>query len=186
MAVERGPGAGPPPPRRGRAGNVVSLLYAVTARPEARVCFLFPFAAFVLALILGRVLAPAFADGPRAYSSLFSTAAQMIVTLLVALALELRALPFRELNARRLIVGFTLLYVALGAAGAVLALAPGLSPAIYRWLFALTLAAGGAALLSVLAISFQVLKNEISDRRWVAARPRQEAVDPGGESAGPS
>jgi len=173
MTVGTKSGTGPPAPGRADVGNLASLLDVVTKRSEARACFLLPLSAFVLILIVSRILAPGFSSGSGAdYSSLFSTAAQLIVTLLVALALEIRALPFRELNARRLIVGFTLLYVALGAAGAVLALSPGLPSTLYKWLFAMTLATGSAALLSVLTISFRMLENEISDRREGARSTR--------------
>jgi hypothetical protein len=138
-------------------------MLTTTGHPEARACFLLPLAVFVLALILARVLAPEITGSGDDYSTLFSTAAQLIVTLLVALALELRAIPFADPNVRRLIVGVTLLYVALGAAAAVVALNPGLSVALYKWLFSLTLAAGGAALLSVLTISYRGLKSEASE-----------------------
>jgi len=140
-------------------------MLAATGHPEARACFVLPLAVFVLALILARFLAPEISatGSGNDYSTLFSTAAQLIVTLLVALALELRAVPFEDPNVRRLIVGVTLLYVALGAAAAVVALSPGLSVTLYKWLFSLTLAAGGAALLSVLTISYRALKSEANE-----------------------
>ncbi|HET7443324.1 MAG TPA: hypothetical protein VFJ57_01555 [Solirubrobacterales bacterium] len=97
------------------------------------------------------------------YSSLFSTTGQIIVTLLVALAIELRSL--RELNAQRLIIAGTLTYVALGAGAAVLALNPTLHPGLYRALFAITLAGGIGALLSVVLIAYRGLEDEVKSRR---------------------
>jgi hypothetical protein len=160
------PRNGPPKPEKATIENFISVLTEATRHPRAKACFLFPLAVFVFVFIVARMLAPEFStrtDGD--YSAVFSTAAQLIVTLLVALALELRASPFGEPNAARLVVGVTLVYVALGAAAAVLALIPGLDSTLYQWLFALTLAAGGSALLSVLMISYQVLEDEAMERR---------------------
>jgi hypothetical protein len=143
----------------------VSVVLAATLHPEAKACFVLPLAVFVFVFVLARSLAPevSAAEWVDDYSTLFSTAAQLTVTLLVALALELRAVSFQKPNVRRLIIGVTLVYVALGAAAAVVALNPGLSTTLYKWLFSLTLAAGGAALLSVLTISYRALKSETDD-----------------------
>lgn len=160
------PAAGPPQPGRASATNAISVLYTAISEREARACFLLPLASFVLILIVSRALAPGFGgDSASAYSSYFSTAAQVCATVLIALALELRAQPLRELNARRLIVAVTLVYVALGVAAGAIALNPGLAPTLYKWLFALTTAAGAAAVISVLTIAYRVLENEASSRR---------------------
>jgi uncharacterized membrane protein len=152
-------------------GEFWSLIEEVTRQREAKLCFILPLALFVVALVLGRILAPDFAAEPvTKYSSFFSTAAQVTVAVLIALALDLRQMPFDDMNTRRLITGFTFTYVAVGAAAACFALLPDLSPAAYAWLFALTIAAGSAALVSVVTISYQVVKNEAAGRRREAER----------------
>lgn len=158
-------------PPRANARNTTSTLWASLRNEEARASFVLPLAAFVLIFIVARVKAPAFGPGSASeYSSFFGTVAQVIAAVLIALALELRTLPFRDLNTRRWIVGVSLLYVALGLAAAVIALNPGLSPTLDRWLFALAIAAGAAALLSVLTISLTLLKNEAATQRDKASR----------------
>ncbi len=79
-------------------------------------------------------------------------------TLLVALAVEVRALPTTFGNTRRLVVIVTLMYVALGVAASVIALDPSLPSGVYEPLFALALAGGAGALLSVLVIAFQIVE----------------------------
>jgi hypothetical protein len=155
-----------PPPGPPSVGDKLSVFEFVTRRQEVRRCFLMPLAVFVCIGIVARVLAPDIGGGTVGdYSSFFSTAAQVIVAVFIALALELRQMPFDTLATRRLVIGVTLVYVALGAATACLALLPALPSTLYRWLFATTVAAGSAAVLSVLVIGYQVVKNETSERR---------------------
>jgi hypothetical protein len=150
----------PRDPRRGGVLGTLSVIYAATKSPDTALCFTLPLACFVIAFVVGRIEAPDFAAGGGAYSSFFSTVAQAIVAVLVALAFDLGRLPEWQADIRELVVGFSLVYIALGAAAAVIGLLPDLSGAFYEWLFAATLAAGIAAVLSVLTISYQVVKGQ--------------------------
>jgi hypothetical protein len=158
-----------PPPGPPSTGEKLSVFEYVTRTEEVRRCFLAPLAIFVFTGILARVLAPDIGGGVSDYSSFFSTTAQVIVAVFIALALELRQMPFEALSTRRLVTGFTLVYIALGAAAACVALLPDLPATLYRWLFATAVAAGSAAVLSVLVIGYQVVKNETADRRREAS-----------------
>lgn len=143
----------PTPPKAGAKERYRSL-EAALSEPAAKRCFVLPGAVFIASLILAYGFAPSFThENASDFTSLFSTAAQLIVTLLVALALELRSI--RNVNARWLIASGTLTYVAVGAVAGVIALNPHLGPCGYRVLFSLTMAAGLAALLSVLLIALE-------------------------------
>lgn len=143
---------------------------AALRSPGAKLCFVLPLGVSFLVAVLAFAFAPEIKGNEAGrYSSLFSTAAQLIVTLLVALAVELRTL--RELNTQRLIIGGTLSYVGIGAGAAVIALNPGLGSGTYEWLFALTLGAGTGALLSVLLIAFQSFEGEVDALRKKRTRP---------------
>ncbi|HVO55527.1 MAG TPA: hypothetical protein VMT37_14030 [Solirubrobacterales bacterium] len=159
----------PKPARRAGAKEKLKTKAASLGRRDAQVGFAAPLVASLLVGAAAYVFAPRIdAATASKYSSLFSTSGQIIVTLLVALAIELRSL--RELNAQRLVIG-TLFYVALGVGAAVLALNPTLHPGLYRWLFAVTLASGCGALLSVVLIAYRGLEDEVTTRRRKATRP---------------
>ena len=158
--------AGPPirKPGPASAGERYALFDDALRRPSAKLCFVLPLGVTILVLFVAYAFAPRIDAGNAGdFSSLFSTAAGLIVTLLVALAIELRSL--REANTQRLIVGGTLSYVAIGAVAAVVALNPTLGPDAYRVLFALTMAAGTGALLSTLLIALQGFKAEVKQQR---------------------
>jgi hypothetical protein len=150
----------PKGPGKARFRDKVSVVFAATRHRDTALCFTLPLAAFVAVFVIGRVAAPTFGAGTDEYSSFFSTGAQVIVAVLIALAFDLGKLPAWQRDIQRLVVGFSLGYIALGAASAVLAVLPNVSPTISRWLFAATLAAGTAAVLSVLTISYQVAKGD--------------------------
>src|SRR4051794_17242103 len=98
------------------------------------------------------------ADHER-FSNLFGTTAQVIATLVVALAFEASALRREDTNLRRLIATVTLGYVALGGTAAVVALNPGLPESVYGPLFAVAMAGAVGALLSVLAIAYRAIRS---------------------------
>jgi hypothetical protein len=158
-------------PRRATFGDSYSVRLAALGQPEAKLCFLLPLGTSIVVFLVAIVAAPDMDSQAAAgrFSAFFSTSAQVIVTLLVALALEARTLSFRQLNARRLIVGGTLSYVVVGAVAAVLALNPTLGADLYTLLFALTCAAGMGALLSVLTVSYRVLETELQEWRGEGA-----------------
>lgn len=145
-----------------------------------------PLVGALAALVVAAAFAPDINTAHKAsqVSSLFSTSAQVIATLLVALALEARALPFRELNARRLIAGGTLTYVIVGAVAAIVALNPALSSCAYQVLFALTLAGGAGALLSVLAIAYHVIDTQAVEQRRTATETSAPTEPPRPSSEG--
>lgn len=160
-----------PIPRPGRARSVerYASLDDALRQPDAKLCFVLPLGVSFLVAVLAFNFAPTIEAGTAGeFSSLFSTAAQVIVTLLVALAIELRSL--RELNAQRMIISGTLSYIAIGAGAAMLALNPNLGSDVYRWLFALTLGAGVGALLSVILIAYQGFEADVKERRKVKTR----------------
>jgi hypothetical protein len=142
----------------------LSKLKTTLSHTDALVCFVLPLAVSLVVFVFSRLLAPRINSANAGdYSSLFSTLAQLIVTLLVALAIELRTL--RALNARLLITAGTLSYVAVGAAAAVVALNPTLSPCAYGWLFALAMTGGAGALLSVTLTAYRGFVAEVERLR---------------------
>jgi hypothetical protein len=138
---------------------------------DAKVCFLLPLGGSIVVGVIAFVFAPKIGDPDTAaqFSPLFSTAAQLIVTLLVALVLERRYLA--EINAQRLVVGGSLFYIALGAAAAVIALNTRLGACAYHWLFALTLGAGAGALLSTLTVAYRAYVAEFEAEEGEATGP---------------
>ena len=104
-------------------------------------------------------------------SSFFSTGAQLIGALLIALAVEAGWLGATDTNTRRRIVGITVIYVAIGGTAARPALIPALSRTAYHWLFILTMTGGAGALLSVLAIAYYVAKSEFEQLRYELILP---------------
>lgn len=153
----------PAAPHRASKWATFKLFIVATKHRDTALCFVLPLAFFVASFIVARVAAPDFASTDADYSSFFSTVAQMIVAVLIALAFDLGKLPPEQINLRRFVVGFSLAYIALGAAAAAIGLLPGLSPTFDRWIFAAALASAGSALLSVLTLSYQVVKGETED-----------------------
>ena len=74
-----------PPPGLPSLDDKVSVFEFVTRRQEVRRCFLMPLAVFVFIGIIARVLAPSISGAADSYSSFFSTAAQVIVAVFIAL-----------------------------------------------------------------------------------------------------
>jgi len=114
---------------------------------------------FVVALALAPDIHQG-ADHGR-FGNLFGTTAQVIATLVVALAFEARALRREEMTLRRLTATITLTYVALGGTASVVALNPGLPECVYGPLFAIAMAGAAGALLSVLAIGYRLIRSDI-------------------------
>lgn len=141
-----------------------SLEKRTLRHPDTLLCFLAPLIVAAIAGILAFIFAPSIEDPDTAaqFSPFFSTAAQVIVTLLVALVLERRSL--RAVNAQRKILRWSFSYIAIGVVAAVTALNTRLGPTAYRFLFALTVAAGIGALLSTLTIAYRAFVAEIDGR----------------------
>jgi hypothetical protein len=152
-------------------GSWSSAQRDVLRQPDALLCFVLPLVGSLLVTGVAFAFAPRIEDPDTAaqFSPLFSTAAQLIVTLLVALVLERRVLG--EINAQRLVVTGSILYIALGAAAAIAALNTRLDACAYRLLFALTLGAGTGALVSILAIAYRGFVAEVEDE-FEQTRPK--------------
>lgn len=152
-----------PPVVRVRWWDRLSVTAAALSTRAAAVCFWTPLVGALGAGVLSALFAPKIDPGKSAgdFAPLFATAAGLIGALLIALAVEAGWLGVTETNVRRRIVGGTVLYVAVGAVAAVLALIPTLSSNTYRVLFVLTMAGGAGALLSVLAVAYYVAESQL-------------------------
>jgi hypothetical protein len=150
---------------------------ALTGR-ETRSVVLVPGAVAALTFLLALWQAPSIDDHNHGeFSTLYGTAGQIIATLLVALALEARALPLEFGNARRLVAGFTLTYVGVGLVASVVALNGSLPSCAYEPLFALAMGGGAGALLSVLMIAYRIVDAEFDARRRRIRRPGSRDED---------
>jgi hypothetical protein len=163
---------GPDLPRPSRAGwsDALSTFFQVSSDRAVRLCFFLPLFGAVLVGLVACFVAPDIGSPKQAghYSSLFATSAQVLAAVLVALAVEARAIPFRKLNAQHLIAAGTLSYVMIGAMAAIVAQIPTLSSAAYKVMFILTLGAGGGALLSVLTVGYYITYAEARQLRKAA------------------
>jgi hypothetical protein len=88
----------------------------------------------------------------EAFKDFFTTAAQVIAALLVALAIEAR---FAVQHALLAITSATCLVV--GEISAIAALSPALPDAAYSWLFVCTVAGGTGAMVAAIVIGAQAL-----------------------------
>lgn len=130
---------------------------------SARRLLLWPMVAALATLVLALIFAPVIRPSQHArFENIFGTSAQVLATLLVALAVEARALRVEDSTARRLVTGWTLGMLALGLVASVVALNPALTTCAYRVLFGLTMAAGIGALLSVLGIAFEIFEADFA------------------------
>ena len=146
-----------------------------------RICFWFPLVGVVIAAAVAGFFGPQInpGDDHQRYSDLFSTTAQVIATLLVALALESGIAATHDIYLRRLVSRFTVSYVALGVGAAIIALNPSLSSCAYRILFTVAMAAGAGALLSVVAVGYYAVESEIKKTvDDVVERSRKPGVSP--------
>ncbi len=147
--------------QRGLQGfrEFLSVVVAALLRPETRLVVGAPAISALVVFLLALWRAPEItSDNQRDFANFYGTTGQVVATLFVALAVEVRALPTTFGNTVRLVVIVTLMYVALGVAASVVALDPSLPSGVYEPLFALALAGGAGALLSVLAIAFQIVE----------------------------
>jgi hypothetical protein len=126
----------------------IALIARVTDIPLPRLLsFVLPASVAACALVVGTVLAPGDLDRGD-YGGFFGTSAQVIATVLVALALEARA-ALVEVRFALL----TIVYVAVGLTAAVAGLLPSLPDALYEWLVGFTIAGGAGALISTLLLA---------------------------------
>jgi hypothetical protein len=138
--------------------RLVELLgpFADLARPYV---LWIPVVVAVVGFALGLLWAPHIpkAGPPDWLGALFGTAAQVIVTLLVALALQARYGITSRLPA--LLIP---LYVTVGVLAAVAGTSHSLPSAAYKWLFALTLAGGSGALASAAVLAVRTIRAEVT------------------------
>jgi hypothetical protein len=156
---ETGPFGGPPTGRVTPLGRLRLYWTVIRRRPASRVVGV-PAAASAVVLVLAFIVAPDIDPGTDhgRFSNLFGTTAQVIATLIVALAFEARALKEeRDANVRRLVATVTVGYAALGGIASVVALNPELPGCMYRPLFAIAMAGGLGALLTVLATAYRIM-----------------------------
>jgi hypothetical protein len=118
-----------------------------------------PIVVAAVGFALGLTWAPHIpATGPPTWlGGFFTTAAQIIVVLLVALTLQARYGIMSRFPA--LLVP---LYVTVGVVSAMAGTSPSLPRGAYHWLFALTLAGGSGALASAVILAFRTIRTEIS------------------------
>jgi hypothetical protein len=112
----------------------------------------FPHLAAVVALIGGFLVAPDITAGhTQRLSPFFTTAAQILVTLLVAAAL-FQGLPASSISyeVRRFLGVTTFVYLGAGMVASVAALTDVLPVGGYRYVFAVTLSGGAGALVALL------------------------------------
>jgi hypothetical protein len=120
----------------------------------------------LLVLAAGLLLSPQIdSRNHQSFSDVFATMAQVIATLVIALAIEARALPIKETNLRRFVVGITLTYVGVGGAASVLGLNPSLPSCLYEPLYAVAMAGGAGGLLTVLGIASVTIEDQFRDQR---------------------
>jgi hypothetical protein len=136
------------------SGSIYQL--AIRSRRDKVRAFLPPLVALV-AYVLGlTVLGPkANSTFAKDFQPFFSTSAQVIATLLVALAIG-RVVLGRTITAAGLVASlWALVFIALGEVAAVSALSVRLSSAVYSQAFAMTLGAGLAALIAVVLVGWE-------------------------------
>lgn len=116
---------------------------------------------------------------PSDFSEFFATAAQVLAAGLIALVLEIRVFTApRALVARRAAV-LALLFIIVGEVAAITSLIPSLPDrAMYRWGFALTVAAGVAFLIALLLIAMRTLAGDADEREEEDLRQLAAAGDP--------
>lgn len=133
-------------------GPIVDL-----ARPQL---LWLPAVAVVAGFVVGLfVLAPAIPDGgpPVWLTSLFATAAQIIATLFVALALEARYASITPAAAYA-----TVAYVAVGVLAAATGMSASLPHGLYAVLLGLTLGCGTGALLATALIAAMTIGGQLA------------------------
>jgi hypothetical protein len=141
-------------------------LLTLSKHPAHRLIRFMPALAAVAAYVIGLVIAPAIESDvdQQRWSGFFGTSAQVIATLLLALAIEARFVSRAQLfpNARwaHIAVG----YVALGELAAVTGLSPSVAPCLYTQAFAITVGGGVGALITVVLIGARALTAEFRDR----------------------
>ncbi len=131
-----------------------------------------PIVVAVAGFLLGLHWAPDIPKtGPPSWlGAFFGTAAQVIVTLLIALALQARYGITRLLPAVLIP-----LYVAIGVVSAVAGTSHSLPLGAYKWLFALTMAGGLGALASAVILAVRIISSEIT----TAVAVRREQITSG-------
>jgi len=157
----------------------MSVKVSVMRERPMLLCFVMPLVASIASGVLAAVYAPHMRPGtdPSRFSAMFATTGGLIGALLIALAVEAGWLRAADTNMRRRVLGFGASYIAVGAAAAVVALNPALSPAAYHVLFTAAMAAGVGALISVLAIAYYVAESELRSLREHAALPDAQVDD---------
>jgi hypothetical protein len=95
------------------------------------------------------------------YSSFLQTAAQVLIALLIALAIEVRTpKPLGDEIGIRLATVVILLMLAVGEVACLAVLSPFLPAALDRWTLYLVIASGGSAILALVLVSWRILGEE--------------------------
>jgi hypothetical protein len=152
------------------------IAYVVAVRDDipAALSLAYPLVLALLAFALGLAAAPErMADNDRheQFAPLFGTAAQVIATLFIALALEARN---GMVNVRLAFV--TVAYVGVGLVAAFFAGSPSIPGCAYAWLLAFTAMGGTGALASTMVIAYWSLTRR--ERRTAAMA--DQSGDPAG------
>ena len=116
---------------------------------------------------------------PDDFSQFFGTSAQVIATLLVALALEKAAFQSATSPSATIAGRWGLVFVALGAVAAVTALSTRLPADVYAAAFAVTVGAGIAALLSVVLAGWRTIATGAREAEIEKFRQLAAEGDPG-------
>lgn len=128
-----------------------------------------------------RVVAPSGDGLGRELEAFFGASAQVLATLLVALALFQGATVLAGRHARKFLSLAVFPLIGLGLAASLAGLLDGLSADAYRWLFAITVGTGGAALVSVLMVGGANIRGQNLDEvqeTMEAIRAHAKALDP--------
>lgn len=147
-----------PTPRHYTLRELLGPVFAMTV-PYALVL---PLVAAAIGVVAAELAAPAIPkDGPPDWLLNFNgTIAQIIATLVIALALEARYVYMAKWAAIS-----TVSYVAVGLAAAAAGISPGLPHSTYRHLFALEIGGGLGALIAVVVTAGRAISREIDQQR---------------------